>query len=519
MSQIQERISSVLGSESQITANSFNPKLLPISPLPIHKNFGSAGVFGFALSGLGPMTAVLFTNPADVAKVRMQMPGLNYSGMADCMRKTFDKEGFSGLNAGLKGAIIREGSKNVFRIGLFQPLLNQIHDPNSGPAPVWKRLVCGGCSGGIAAVVCNPIEIAKTRLQMGSVMPERPQYRGVYDALSTITRTDGLASLWAGTPTNAMRSILITSTNLTVQSVAKERAISSGLMQQGYLLTSLTALLGAFVAQVIASPVDVIRTRLYNDNPAKPAYSGLMDCGQKIVAADGALGLYAGFNGAFLRMGPHFVLVFLFIDMYKNVSKGKLMEHHERQQLVQAKQIFSFFDMDQNGKIDKDEAYMAMKKMVPRSSRPFLSDLEYQKEIRKVSDECFVAEECKVSGGIDFPRFVNYMKKLRDAERDQTIHATFNSIAKNSPGDYITQKDLASMFRGMMLEDRNSWISEDQFETQLNKDTLDLVTKIGDPNTHQITFDDFKQICGGMEIIQRSRVIEEWREKAGVGIS
>ena len=39
-----------------------------------------------------------------------------------------------GLQAGLALAVVREASKAFFRIGCFQPILDAIHDPSTGPA-------------------------------------------------------------------------------------------------------------------------------------------------------------------------------------------------------------------------------------------------------------------------------------------------------------------------------------------------------------------------------------------------
>ena len=82
------------------------------------------------------------------------------------LARTLRTQGIEGLQAGLSIAIVREGTKNIFRIGCYDPILAQIHpdeDPKS--APVWKRLVAGATSGTVAAVSCNPVDIVKTRMQ------------------------------------------------------------------------------------------------------------------------------------------------------------------------------------------------------------------------------------------------------------------------------------------------------------------------------------------------------------------
>jgi hypothetical protein len=61
------------------------------------------------------------------------------------MVKIYKNEGIRGLQKGLPPAILREGSKNIFRIGMFEPIINFIHDrekEHKAP-PIWKRFIAG----------------------------------------------------------------------------------------------------------------------------------------------------------------------------------------------------------------------------------------------------------------------------------------------------------------------------------------------------------------------------------------
>ena len=65
---------------------------------------------GMACSGGGPALAAVFSNPLDVAKVRMMMQGegaargagvTSYTGPIDCIAKTYRAEGVRGVQRGL----------------------------------------------------------------------------------------------------------------------------------------------------------------------------------------------------------------------------------------------------------------------------------------------------------------------------------------------------------------------------------------------------------------------------------
>lgn len=79
------------------------------------------------------------------------------------MRITYQHEGVRGLQKGLTPAILREGSKNIFRIGMYDPIMGIIHTDTTKSAPAWKRMVAGSICGVMGAVACNPFELVKTR--------------------------------------------------------------------------------------------------------------------------------------------------------------------------------------------------------------------------------------------------------------------------------------------------------------------------------------------------------------------
>lgn len=91
-----------------------------------------------------------------------------YKNSYDAFTKIYFTEGIKGLQKGLIPAILREGSKNTFRIGMYDPIMRVLHDPARGSAPGWKRILAGSMCGLMGAFSCNPFELVKTRLQAAS---------------------------------------------------------------------------------------------------------------------------------------------------------------------------------------------------------------------------------------------------------------------------------------------------------------------------------------------------------------
>lgn len=112
-----------------------------------------------AISAAGPAFAAVFTNPADVAKTRLNMDRElqavgsrpRYAGTFDCIRQVWASEGLAGVQRGLNFAMVREASKCSFRIGLHEPIVNAMHH-GSGPAPFATKAIGGMLSGAISAL-------------------------------------------------------------------------------------------------------------------------------------------------------------------------------------------------------------------------------------------------------------------------------------------------------------------------------------------------------------------------------
>ena len=67
------------------------------------------------ISALGPAAAAIFSNPADVAKTRLNMDRElqsagkppRYTGTFDCIRRVWASEGMAGVQRGLSFAMVR----------------------------------------------------------------------------------------------------------------------------------------------------------------------------------------------------------------------------------------------------------------------------------------------------------------------------------------------------------------------------------------------------------------------------
>lgn len=276
---------------------------------------------GFAASSIAPALAAIFTNPIEVCKIRQQMDA-NPRSLLSTLHTVWAANGVEGLQAGLQMALVREASKSFFRIGCFTPILNQLHDPSQGPAPLWKRMGAGMSSGAIAALVCNPIELVKTRQQGSAVATAsgaaRFSYQGPMDGLRKLHAAEGAAGMWRGTGISMLRSAMVTGPHLTTYTGVKDLCIERSWMRDAPPLHILASLCGGFTGVLCNQPLDVVRNRLYNQPTGAGAlYDGAADCARKLAQSEGVLGFYRGFWSHYIRVGPHYVLTFTFLEQIK----------------------------------------------------------------------------------------------------------------------------------------------------------------------------------------------------------
>lgn len=81
------------------------------------------------------------------------------------------------------------------------------------------------------------------------------------------------------------------------------------------LVTHFTASLAAgAIATTLTQPLDVLKTRSMNAKPGE--FNGLWDI-IKFTARLGPLGFFKGYIPAFVRLGPHTIITFVFLEQLR----------------------------------------------------------------------------------------------------------------------------------------------------------------------------------------------------------
>ena len=105
-------------------------------------------------------------------------------------------------------------------------------------------------------------------------------FRGVLHAYTSIARSEGVVrGQYRGTVANIARNAIVNVGETVVYDASKDALISGGHLEEGVPCHLVSALIAGVSATVVASPVDVIKTRFMN--AAHGQYTGALDCARQ----------------------------------------------------------------------------------------------------------------------------------------------------------------------------------------------------------------------------------------------
>jgi len=175
------------------------------------------------------------------------------------------------------------------------------HENESQFATFGAKLVAGATAGMLGAFVGR----------------ESYQYSGFSEALVSIFREGGIGGLWRGATASMMRVAVGSAVQLSTYDSIKGALVRSAVVPDGVGAHLGSALLTGLVVTVAMNPLDVVSTRIFQ---AKPGfYAGWGDCFARTVKAEGILGLYKGLGAHYLRLGPHTVFTFVFLEQCRKL--------------------------------------------------------------------------------------------------------------------------------------------------------------------------------------------------------
>ncbi|XP_076002078.1 dicarboxylate carrier UCP2-like [Genypterus blacodes] len=286
----------------------------------------SAAVKVFS-AGTAACVADLVTFPLDTAKVRLQIQGeskasldsqtVRYRGVSGTIITMVRTEGARSLYNGLVAGLHRQMSFASVRIGLYDSM-KQFYTRGSDNAGIGVRLLAGSTTGAMAVAFAQPTDVVKVRFQ-AQVRKPAPgtvqRYNGTMDAYKTIAREEGFKGLWKGCLPNIARNSIVNCSELVTYDIIKELILKRNLMTDNMPCHFTAAFAAGFCTTIVASPVDVVKTRYMNSRPGQ--YKGALNCAMTMLVKEGATSFYKGFVPSYLRLGSWNIVMFVTYEQIK----------------------------------------------------------------------------------------------------------------------------------------------------------------------------------------------------------
>ncbi|ODM96087.1 Solute carrier family 25 member 35 [Orchesella cincta] len=241
------------------------------------------------------------------------------------------KDGLLALQKGLVPFVCYQFTVNATRLGLFQVMNDKGWTKNAaGQVHPLKTLILATSSGALGGFVCSPFYLVKTHLQskaneISIAVGHQHQHSGMFHALSSIFREQGVRGLWRGTTSNIPRIAAASAGQLSSFELTHEFMKSKFPGQVWVPLCCSSFVAGLFITTLMA-PFDLIATRFFNQgtdaNGKGLFYKNVFDCAAKVRRKEGFLAFFKGWTACYFRLGPYTMLVMVFWDRLKYQYKS-----------------------------------------------------------------------------------------------------------------------------------------------------------------------------------------------------
>ncbi|XP_069839016.1 electrogenic aspartate/glutamate antiporter SLC25A12, mitochondrial isoform X2 [Dendropsophus ebraccatus] len=147
---------------------------------------------------------VIFTNPLEIVKIRLQVAGEITTGPRVSAVTVLRDLGFFGLYKGAKACFLRDIPFSAIYFPVYAHCKSQFTD-EEGHIGALRLLTAGAIAGVPAASLVTPADVIKTRLQVAA-RAGQTTYSGVIDCFRKILKEEGARAFWKGAGARVFRS-------------------------------------------------------------------------------------------------------------------------------------------------------------------------------------------------------------------------------------------------------------------------------------------------------------------------
>ncbi|KYK61183.1 hypothetical protein DCS_02324 [Drechmeria coniospora] len=285
--------------------------------------------YPFWFGGSASSMAACVTHPLDLgtsnAKESTHLLQMRKGDAPKNMSSTFvhivRNDGVRALYCGISASLLRQITYSTVRFGIYEELkaryTARIGRDRNPSFPALVALAMG--SGFIGGIAGNFADVLNVRMQHDAALPpaERRNYKNAVDGLVRMVREEGPKSCFRGWLPNSSRAAVMTAGQLATYDIFK-RILMDYTPMRDNLTTHFTAsFLAGLAAATATSPIDVIKTRVMSSTQQH----GILRIVGDIYKTDGIRWMFKGWVPSFLRLGPHTICTFVFLEMHRKAYR------------------------------------------------------------------------------------------------------------------------------------------------------------------------------------------------------
>eukprot|EP00934_Nitzschia_sp_Nitz4_P008102 Nitzschia sp. Nitz4//scaffold14_size191712//65305//66344//NITZ4_001713-RA/size191712-snap-gene-0.131-mRNA-1//1//CDS//3329536897//8092//frame0 len=280
----------------------------------------------FGTSGLGGVLGWVVVHPFNTIAVRSSLASA--SGQTFSLSEMAAKQGWMSVYDGLSAGCARQLVYASARFGLFETFRDMLHEYR-GKTDFASRVVVGAITGGMAAYMACPMEVAVVRMSNDSSLPveERRNYKSVFDTAARITKEEGIAAFWRGSNPFVARAMLVGVFQVATLDQFKEMFVSWFNQEKGSLSNVFcSAMTSGLIYSIATMPLEATKNRMASQKPdpvtGKLPYTGTAQTLMKVTSETGFMSLYNGFLPYYIRCGGHTVAMFIVVQLSRDLYRS-----------------------------------------------------------------------------------------------------------------------------------------------------------------------------------------------------
>lgn len=284
------------------------------------KKMGPSVRYPFWFGGSASSMAACVTHPLDLVKVRLQMrKGDAPRSMSGTFVRIIKSDGPLALYNGISASLLRQLTYSTVRFGVYEEIKSRYTKSGREPSfPVLTAMaVTSGFLGGIAG---NFADVLNVRMQHDAALPasERRNYKNAVDGMVRMAREEGPLSWFRGWLPNSSRAAVMTAGQLATYDTFKRLLVDYTPLGDTLTTHFSASFLAGLAAATATSPIDVIKTRVMSSTQKQ----GIIRLVGDIYKTDGLRWMFKGWVPSFLRLGPHTICTFVFLEMHRKAYRN-----------------------------------------------------------------------------------------------------------------------------------------------------------------------------------------------------